>query len=140
MRVVLDTNVLIAAFVSPEGFASRVLDLWVEGEYELVTSAWQIEEFRRVSRYDRVKKRIEPHEVGTFVNALREHAIVIEDLPSIDVSPDPDDNPIIATAIAGAAQYLVLADKRDLLDLETVAGVRILTIREFVGLFDLPEQ
>jgi uncharacterized protein len=140
MRVVLDTNVLIAAFVSPEGFASRVLDLWLEGEYELVTSFWQIEEFRRVSRYDRVKKRIEPHEVGTFVNALREHAIVIEDLPSMDVSHDPDDNPIIATAIAGAAQYLVSADKRDLLDLETVAGVRILTIRDFVELFEMLEQ
>ncbi len=139
MRVVLDTNILIAAFVSPEGFASRVLDLWIEGEYTLVTSSWQIEELRRISRYDRVKKRIEPHEVGTFVNTLREHAIVIEDLPSIDVSPDPDDNPIIATAIAGAAQYLVSGDKHDLLDLGAVAGVRILTIRDFVGLFDMPE-
>ena len=140
MRVVLDTNVLIAAFVSPKGFASRVLDLWIEGEYELVTSSWQIEEFRRVSRYDRVKKRIEPHEVGTFVNALREHAIVIEDLPSIDVSPDPDDNPIVATAIAGAAQYLVSADKRDVLDLGAVAGVRILTIGDFMGLFEKSQQ
>jgi uncharacterized protein len=140
MRVVLDTNILIAAFISPAGFASRVLDLWLEGEYELVTSTWQIEEFRRVSRYDRVKKRIEPREVGTFVNALREHAIVIEDLPSIDVSPDPDDNPVIATAIVGAAQYLVSADKRDVLDLGAVAGVRILTIHDFVGLFDMPEQ
>jgi uncharacterized protein len=139
MRVVLDTNILIAAFVSPEGFASRILDLWIEGEFSLVTSTWQIEEFKRVSRYDRVKKRVEPHEVGTFVNALREHAIVIEDLPSIDISPDPDDNPVIATAIAGAAQYLVSRDKDDVLELESVAGVRILTAREFVKLFDMPE-
>jgi uncharacterized protein len=87
-----------------------------------------------------VKKRVEPHEVGTFVNALREHAIVIEDLPSIDVSPDPDDNPIIATALAGGAQYLVSRDKGDVLDLEAVAGVRILTVREFVKLFEMPEQ
>ncbi|MGL4609036.1 MAG: PIN domain-containing protein [Trueperaceae bacterium] len=54
MRVVLDTNVLIAAFVSPEGFASQILDLWIEGDYYLVTSTWQIEEFKRVSRYDRL--------------------------------------------------------------------------------------
>jgi uncharacterized protein len=140
MRVVLETNILIAAFVSPEGFASRVLDLWIEGEYDLVTSTWQIEEFRRVSRYDHVKKRVEPHEVGTFVNALRGHALVTEDLPSIDVFPDPDDNPLIATAIAGSAQYLVSRDKGDVLDLEAVAGVRILTLRDFMALFEEPER
>jgi uncharacterized protein len=140
MRVVLATNVLISAFVSPGGFAARVLDLWIEGEYELITSSWQIEEFKRVSRYDRVKKRVEYHEAGTFVNALREHAIVVEDLPNIDISPDPDDNPILATALAGEAQYLVSNDKSDVLDLGAVAGVRILTIREFVELFDISEQ
>jgi uncharacterized protein len=77
-------------------------------------------------------------EVGTLVNALRSKALVVEDLPNLDVSPDPDDNPIIATAIAGEAQYLVSRDKRDVLDLQAVAGVRILTIREFVELFEIP--
>jgi uncharacterized protein len=139
MRVVLDTNILIAAFISPKGFASRVLDLWIEGEYTLVTSSWQVDEFKRVSRYDRVKKRVEPHEIGTFVNVLRDHAIVIENLPSIDVSPDPDDNPMIATALAGGAQYLVSRDKSDVLNLEIVTGVRILTLREFIELFGMSE-
>lgn len=66
------------------------------------------------------------HEVGALVNALRSKALVVEDLPKIDTSPDPDDNPILATAIAGEAQYLVSRDKRDVLDLQVVAGVRIL--------------
>jgi uncharacterized protein len=47
---------------------------------------------------------------------------------------------MIATALVGEAQYLVSGDKRDLLGLGAVAGVRILTIREFVGLFEMPEQ
>ena len=58
--------------------------------------------------------------------------IVVEDLPSIDLSPDPDDNFIIATAVAGEAQYIVSGDKSDLQALKKVQGIRILTVREFV--------
>lgn len=140
MRVVLNTNIYISALMSHEGLPFRSLQLWIEKRYDLVTSNWQIEELRRVSQYNRVKPYVTGSEVGTLVNALRSKALVVEDLPKIDVSPDPDDNPILATAIAGKAQYLVSRDKRDVLDLEAVAGVRILTIREFVGLFDISEQ
>ena len=48
---------------------------WLEGEYDLVTSPWQIEEFRTTSRYERVRKRVNRAEIGTFVNALRDNAI-----------------------------------------------------------------
>lgn len=50
----------------------------------------------------------------------------------MNYSPDPDDNPIIAAALAGEAQYLVSGDKDDVQALGTVAGVRVLTLQEFM--------
>lgn len=133
MRVVLDTNVLIAAFISPHGAPARVVKLWLEGDFDLVTSSWQIREFRRTSRYDRIKNRFNAAEIGTFVNALRQNAKVIERLPSVEVSPDPDDNYIVATALTGETHYLVTGDKLDLQALVRVQGVRIIGVREFIA-------
>jgi uncharacterized protein len=136
MRVVLDTNILISAFLSDKGSPYKALDLWFEGEYELVTSEWQIEEFRKSTRYERIKERIETTLVGRFINLLREQSIIVSNLPALDVSSDPDDNPILATAVKGEAQYLVTGDKGDLLKLDKVQGVRILSVNDFVSLFE----
>jgi uncharacterized protein len=136
MRVVLDTNILISAFLSDKGTPYKALDLWFEGEYELITSEWQIEEFRQSTRYEKLRERLETALVGRFVNLLREHAIILNDLPNLDISPDPDDNPILATAVKGKAQYLITGDKGDLLDLDKVQGVKILSVNEFVNLFE----
>ena len=135
MRVVLDTNILTSAFISDKGAPFAALELWFGGRYELVTSTWQIEEFRRTSRYERVQTKTNTALVGRFVNLLRKYAVVVDGLPHVDISPDPDDNFIIAAALAGEAQYIVSGDKGDLLSLEKVAGIPIITAREFVKLF-----
>jgi putative PIN family toxin of toxin-antitoxin system len=132
MRVVLDTNILISAFISRDGLSYQALSLWFDKQYELVTSTWQLEEFKRVTRYDHIKPYLNPIEVGTFINDLRRNALVLDSLPRVNYSPDPDDNPIIAAALAGEAQYLVSGDKDDVQALGKVAGVRVLTLREFM--------
>jgi predicted nucleic acid-binding protein len=53
----------------------------------------------------------------------------------VHYSPDPKDNPILSTGIEGQVQYIVSGDKRDMLKLEKVKGIPILSVREFVGLF-----
>lgn len=140
MRVVLDTNIFNSAFISDKGLPAHALNLWFEGRYTLVTSTWQIEEFRRTSRYERVQTRVESPLVGRFVNLLRKYADIQETLPRVDASPDADDNNIIATGIAGAANYIVSGDKKDMVKLEKVQGIPIITARQFVELFGKPEQ
>ena len=132
MRAVLDTSVFISAFISQDRPPNLALALWFEKRYELVTSTWQIGEIRRVSRYERVRPLISSHDVGKMINALRLKAHVLEDLPDVTYSPDPDDNPIIAAALAGKASYLVTGDKADLLALGSVGSVQIVTARAFV--------
>lgn len=135
MRVVLDTNIFVSALMSREGLPVWGIRLWLEKRYDLVTSEWQIAELRRVSRYERVKPYVSHAEVGTLVNTLREKALVLDNLPSVNYSSDIDDNPILATAIKGQVQYVVSGDKAHMLDLNTVRGIPIIPVYEFVRLF-----
>lgn len=139
MRVVLDTNLLISALMSHEGLPIQTLELWTNKRYDLVTSTWQIEELRRVSRYDRVKAYVNRAEVGALINSLQKKALVLSDVPEVNFSPDPDDNPILAVGIAGRVHYIVSGDKRDLLALRKVESIPIVTAREFVEMFIAPE-
>ena len=44
MRVVLDTGILISAFMNIEGPPREAVDLWIAKAYDLVTSEWQLAE------------------------------------------------------------------------------------------------
>lgn len=134
MRVVLDTNVFISALIT-RGLAAQALKLWQQSRYDLVTSTWQLSELQGVTRREHIQKRLKPGDAGALMNALRDKAAVLETLPRVDDSPDPDDNNILAAAIAGKAQYLVTGDKNDMQALVKVHGVRILAVGEFVRLF-----
>lgn len=132
MRVVLDTGILIAALITADTSPDQVYQAWRKKRFSLITSTWQLGEFRRASRYDRVKKFLKPTEAGNLVNGLKRHATVLKELPDVDLSQDPQDNPVLAMAIAGEADYLVTGDRRGLLSLKRVGATRIVTAAEFL--------
>lgn len=129
MRVILDTNVLIAALMTLGSPPDRLYRAWHAGQFTLVSSELQIDEIRRVTRRAGVKLHISPAEAGRMVNDLRELAVLQEALPVVEVSPDPFDNFLLAMAEASHADILVTGDKRGLLDLAAHRGTRILTPR-----------
>lgn len=51
----------------------------------------------------------------------------VQSLPDVDASPDPDDNPILATAIAGRADLIVSGDKKHMLALGHISDIPIVT-------------
>ena len=116
--------------------ADLIRQAWEERRFTLVTSERQLEELRRVSRYPRLQRYLRPHEVGSLVGQIRRRAIVLEVLPTVEASSDPDDDPILATALAGEAEWLVTGDKGDLLTLVKVRRVRIVTVREFLEILN----
>jgi putative PIN family toxin of toxin-antitoxin system len=134
MRLILDTNVLIAALITRDTPPDALYRAWRDGAFTLVTSELQLEEFRAVTRRESVRLRLHPAEAGRMVNDLRSLAVLAEPLERLDISPDPYDNFLLAMAQASRADALVTGDKRDLLSLGRHLGTRILTAREALNL------
>ena len=132
MRVVPDTGILIVALITTDTLPALIYQAWRKKRFELVTSDWQLGEFRRVSRYPKLRRFLKPAEAGNLVNGLRPQATVLGTLPTVELSPDPDDNPVLAMAEASQAHYLVTGDKQDLLALGAIGGTRIVTARQLV--------
>ena len=82
MRVVLDTNVLLSALISPHGAPDILYNAWRASQFELVTSTAQLDKLRRVSRYPKFKTILPAHRVGAMVNNMQ-RAIVLEHLPNL---------------------------------------------------------
>ncbi len=132
MRVVLDTGILIAALITSGTPPDAIYRAWRKKRFELITSEWQLGEFRRVSRYPKLRTYLKSADAGNLVNGLRREATVLAQLPTVDLSPDPNDNPVLAMALAARADVLVTGDRRDLLALGTTGSTRILSARQFV--------
>ena len=131
MRDVLDTNVLLSALISPHGPPDAIYRAWRAARFELVTSAAQLDELRRASRYPKFKTVLQPHRVGTMVNNLQ-RAVVLDQLPAGIEADDPSDAFLLAMAIASEAEYLVTGDHRaGLLRRSSVGRTRIVTPAAF---------
>jgi putative PIN family toxin of toxin-antitoxin system len=131
VRVVLDTNVLLSALISPGSVPNLIYRAWEEDRFDLVTSEWQLGELRRATRYPKLRRYVKPHEAGTMVRGIRRGALVLERLPTVALASDPDDNPLLASALAGEADYLITGDV-DLLSLERKGRARIVQARVFL--------
>jgi putative PIN family toxin of toxin-antitoxin system len=134
VRLVVDTNILVSALLSTTSLPARMLLLWRAGHFDLLTAAEQLDEVTRVTRYPKIRERLTPAVAGRLVNDLRALAVTLDALPAVDVSPDPDDNYLLAIALTGSADFLVTGDKRDLLGLGTHVGTRIISVRDFLSL------
>lgn len=134
-RVVLDTNVLISAFISPnkDSAPRQLYDACVRGRFFLLLSDDILEEVFDVLNRPRIKRmyKLTDKEISQFILELKKNTIVATHTNISVVVEDPDDNKFIACAIDGKGDYIVSGDKH-LLDLEAYNGVRILTVREFL--------
>lgn len=129
MRVILDTNVLLGALISPHGAPDLIYRAWRAAKFELVTSTTQLDELRRASRYPKLKNILPAHRVGTMVNNMQ-RALVLDVLPPLSPKQDlqdPNDAFLLAMAQASEANYLVTGDRRaGLLQLGNLGATRIL--------------
>ena len=133
MRIVLDSNILVSALISGEGAPGQVLAAVKREGITLVTSAFQLDELRSVLTRERLKPYIRPEEADDLLYHLEAVGMVVSDLPEVNLSPDPKDNPMLATAVAGEADLIVSGDKGDMLVLGNAEGIPIVTAREAMG-------
>ncbi len=127
MRIVLDTNILVSALISQAGPPGQVLAEVKRGRLTLITSVFQIAEVRRVLSRPHLRRVVAPDAAQDLMANIEAVGEVVGDLPDVTASPDPDDNLILATAIAGRADRIVSGDKTDMLALGRVEGIPIVT-------------
>lgn len=137
MRVILDTNVLLSAFIRVDSKPYKLLEAWLGGRFELVSSAEQLEELARAARYPQLRRYFEPAEIGWLINRVRDRALLAERLPKVDVADDPGDNFLLAMAEATGAQYLVTGDKSGLLPIKKRGTTRLVTVSQMVSTLKL---
>lgn len=128
MRVVLDTNVLIATFVS-RGLCAQLLEHCAEA-HEMVTSAGLLDEYEeKLVR----KFKLTTDLAGANAALLRSIMNVADPLPlPLPVCRDPDDDLVLATAVAGGCACIVTGDE-DLLVLGSYEAVAIISPGDFAA-------
>ena len=125
MKVVLDTNILISALISKTADPHHIYQAWRDNRLTVLTCAVQLVEVREVTRRVAVALRIKPAEAGRLVNSLRDLAVVLDDLPLVQLSPEPKGDFILALAQAGSARYVVIGDKATCLGCANMQGRRL---------------
>lgn len=125
MKVYLDTNVLISAIVA-RGLCADLFR-YLLAEHEVLTGEVNLRELRRVLP---VRFGVPLASVDRFDALLRDQTIIPKPpAPTGICRSDPDDDWVLASAIAGEAELLVTGDK-DLLNVAVQSPVPIVTPRD----------
>lgn len=146
MRVVLDTNVLVRAAMSPHGPAALLQALLLQPEHELVVSTWLLQEVEDVLCRPRLRAyhQFDDARIRQIILDLDAFAarVVIGPHPGIIVKDDPKDDPVVLTAMAGEADVICTLDSH-LHDPAVKGfcahhGIRVLTDTELLGELQAP--
>ena len=126
MKILLDTNVLIAAFVT-RGGCSELFERCIR-QHQPVSSPFILAEFQDKLR---VKFKYTENMITASSELLRSAVDIVspEPLPET-ICRDRDDDNILAAALAGKVDCIVTGDK-DLLVLREYQGIAILSPAEF---------
>ena len=125
MRVFLDTNVLASALAT-RGLCTELFELVLQG-HELLVSESVIEELERILPGKLGQSR---SVTDGFVALLRAEAVLTRAQHPFPSLPDPDDEVIIASALAGQADVFITGDKT-LLELHHIGKLPVLSPRQF---------
>jgi putative PIN family toxin of toxin-antitoxin system len=127
VKLVLDSSVLIAAAISRAGVCAELLED-VLTHHELVISDFILDE---VGEKLREKFKFPEGEIGQLLRFLKKAAITVTPTEiGSGVCRDPEDLPVLGTAVAGVVDLLITVDK-DLLALSNFQGIAIIKPGEF---------
>ncbi len=130
VRILLDTNILISGLITPTGDRppALLLDAVRQQRITLVSSVEQLAEFKDVAGRPHLQKYLKPGVLDDFLRFFDGVADIVDGpLPVVTESPDPKDDMILASALAGRAELIVSGDKRHVLSLGTFRSILIVT-------------
>ena len=142
VRAVVDSNLLVRGVLGrrPTSVAVRLHRAILLRRFRLVTSEYILEEVREVLASPELQEAGAPPSgvVEQILAGLRSSGEVMPGDFEVNLVPaDPKDNPVVACALEGDAEYIVTDDRRHLLPLGTVRvtgyrPVRVVTAFDFL--------
>ncbi len=130
-RVVVDPNVFISAAISSEGATAALIDLIDAGMLLPVVSPRLLAELDGVLRREKFRTWLDLAQVAGLITELERLGEIADDPVEVPtVSPDPDDDYLIALARSTGADALVSGD-RDLTELD-LTDLPVLTPRQLL--------
>ena len=139
LRAVLDTNIFISSLLNKKGAPARLLDLWKDGRYLLLSSPAIISEIKAVLELPRIKAKysLDDFDIRKLLNLLEKDALLVPGLADVGnaIPDDPDDHIFLSCALEAGADVIVSGD-RHLLDLKKFRGITVLPVKEFIELIE----
>src|SRR5689334_11955595 len=111
IRVVLDTNVVVAAVISPAGPNAQLLDLVTAETIRPYVTGAVLEEYERVFEYSHLR-HLDRRRVATVLRLLTAAAIPVKSPGRLKLSEHESDNRIYECAVAAKAKYIVTENTR----------------------------
>lgn len=133
MRVVLDTDVVVAAMRSPSGASSALLQAALDGRIQLLANVALILEYEAVCKREEhlIAAGLDVAQAGIFVDAV---AALAEPVDSHFIwrpqLKDPSDEMVLEAAVNGRAQAIVTFNRRDFGTVPERFGLRVLLPRD----------
>lgn len=134
MRVVLDTNVIVSSYLSRSSPPTRIRAHIRQGTIRPVVSRELLDEYNRALNYPRVSQLhgMTPEQVAAELGDLRQFAesVLLDEIVQV-IREDPTDDIVLATALCGAAAYIVTGDGH-LLSRRQYEGIDIVSPAAFL--------
>jgi len=135
IRAVLDSGVLVSAFVTPKGISAELLHSARQDLFKIYLCEQIFEEIKRVLlTYPHIREQYfySNRQVAMFCQGLRDATNLVAKIPVIKVvANDPNDDMVVACAIKAKAQYIVTRDD-DMLVIGKYKGIKIVTPEDFM--------
>lgn len=132
--IVIDTNVLLSAALSPEGTACQALNKAYK-QFRIAQSESTYQELTTRIYKSKFDKYISDVERQDFLNVVKKYSQFIEIISQVDICRDAEDNKFLELVKDAKAEFLITGDQ-DLLALKVLAEYQnqILTPRDFLAI------
>jgi putative PIN family toxin of toxin-antitoxin system len=132
MRIVLDTNVLVAGLLSPFGPCAEIVRMVSSGLLTLYLDARILSEYDEVLR--RPKFQFQTDKVDVLLDYIEHQGQVVASAPLAEPLSDPGDHPFLEVALAGRALCLVTGNRAHF-PARQCQGIKVLSPSEFLAFY-----
>lgn len=129
MKIVCDSNIIISALLCPGGLPDKIFRGVISSRFQNYISSEILSEILRILHVKFKLKKEENEIVQKLITGSSKMVYPVERLKII--KSDDADNRVLECALSAKVDYLITGDKKHLLPLKKIKGIRIVSPRDF---------